>query len=117
MTLPFWATILYQMVNNVDAVLAALADPTRRKMVESLRPGPLSVSQLGAPFAMTLAAIGKHISVLESAGIVRTHKSGRVRTCTMVPYALADATAWLDEQQQFWTSRVDALSDYLEKNP
>ena len=98
-------------------MLSALADPTRRQMVESLRPGPQSVSQLGAPFAMTLAAIGKHIAVLEAAGIIRTHKAGRVRTCAVVPHALADATAWLDEQERFWNERVDALSDYLEKNP
>ncbi len=101
----------------MDAVLAALADPTRRSMLESLRPGPQSVSQLGAPFAMTLAAIGKHVTVLEAAGIIRTHKAGRVRTCVMVPHALAGATAWLDEQERFWNDRVDALSDYLEKNP
>lgn len=105
------------MVNNLDAVLAALADPTRRRMVESLRGGALSVSELARPHAMTLAAVGKHIAVLESAGILRSEKSGRVRTCTIVPHALTDATAWISEQEQFWNTRVDALDAYLEENP
>lgn len=86
-------------------------------MVESLRPGPQSVSQLAAPFSMTLAAIGKHIGVLEAAGIISTTKSGRVRTCSMVPSALSVATAWLDEQQRFWNDSVDSLNAYLKENP
>jgi DNA-binding transcriptional ArsR family regulator len=108
------------MVNDsdrLDAVYAALSDPTRRRMVESLATGPLSVSALAAPFTMTLAAVGKHISVLETAGIVRTHKSGRVRSCSVVPHALAEANAWLAAQEAFWNSRLDSLTTYLEENP
>ena len=66
---------------------------------------------------MTLAAVGKHIAVHESAGIIRTAKSGRVRTCALVPHALTDATAWLTTQEQFWNSSLDALTDHLEENP
>ena len=58
---------------------------------------------------MTLAAVGKHIAILESAHIIRTTKSGRVRTCALVPRSLTDATAWLTEQEKFWNERVDAL--------
>lgn len=104
------------MVNSparLDAVYSAIADPTRRAMVERLSSGGLSVSELGRPFAMTLAAVGKHVAVLESAGIVRTTKIGRVRSCAMVPNALGDAMSWLAEHERFWNSRVDALIEHL----
>jgi DNA-binding transcriptional ArsR family regulator len=103
------------VVNNLDTVYAALSDPTRRQMVERLRGGELTVSQLAEPLTMTLAAVGKHIAVLESAHIIRTSKRGRVRTCSIVPHALADATAWLAEQERFWNDRIDALVTYLEE--
>ncbi|MCU1412388.1 MAG: arsR family transcriptional regulator [Rhodoglobus sp.] len=109
--------MVYLMVNNLDAVYTALSDPTRRRMLERLRHGPLSVSQLGEPLTMTLAAVGKHITVLEAAGIIRTAKAGRVRTCALVPHSLTDATAWLSAQEQFWNSSLDALIDHLEENP
>jgi DNA-binding transcriptional ArsR family regulator len=112
-----YCAILYLMVNNLDAVYTALSDPTRRRMLERLRSGPLSVSELGEPLTMTLAAVGKHVSVLESAGIIRTAKVGRVRTCAVVPHALTDATDWLTTHEQFWTERIDALIDHLEENP
>ncbi len=86
-------------------------------MLERLRHGPLSVSQLGEPLTMTLAAVGKHVTVLETAGIIRTAKAGRVRTCALVPRSLTDATAWLSAQEQFWNSSLDALIDHLEENP
>ncbi|MEP6478025.1 MAG: metalloregulator ArsR/SmtB family transcription factor [Rhodoglobus sp.] len=106
------------MVNNrLDAVYSALADPTRRQMVERLRGGPMTVTQLAQPLTMTLAAVGKHISVLEEAGILRTQKQGRVRSCAVVPAALADATAWIEEQNHYWNDRVDSLTRYLEENP
>ena len=115
------------MVNNhavaLDALYGALADPTRREMIARLRTGPLSVSDLGAPFGMTLAAIGKHVAALESAGIVRTHKSGRVRRCALVPRGLSAAASWLTEQEQFWNESLDALEQRLalethpEENP
>ena len=105
------------MINNLDAVYAALSDASRRLMLERLKSGPLTVSELGAPLAMTLAAVGKHVSVLESAGIIRTAKSGRVRTCALVPATLTAATAWLSAQGAFWNERIDALVDHVEENP
>jgi DNA-binding transcriptional ArsR family regulator len=98
-------------------VYSALADPTRRYMVERLRVGRLTVSQLAEPLTMTLAAVGKHITVLETAGIIRTSKSGRVRSCAIVPGAFDEADAWLDEQRTYWNDRIDSLTAYLEKNP
>ena len=109
--------MLYRMVNNLDAVYAALADPTRRSMVESLRTGPLSVSELGSPHGMTLAAVGKHVAVLEAAGIIRTRKTGRVRSCAIVPTALTEANDWMTRQQAVWNSSLDALAAHLEENP
>jgi DNA-binding transcriptional ArsR family regulator len=105
------------MVNNLtlDAVYGALADPTRRQMVERLQGGSLSVSDLAAPLSMTLAAVGKHIAVLEAAHIISTRKTGRVRTCAIVPHALTEATKWIGDQEAFWNSRIDALVSYLEE--
>lgn len=102
---------------ELDALYGALADSTRREMIARLRTGPLSISDLGAPFGMTLAAIGKHVAALESAGIVRTHKSGRVRRCALVPRGLSAAASWLTEQEQFWNERLDLLETHLEENP
>lgn len=84
-------------------------------MLQRLAPGSMSVSDLGAPYGMTLAAIGKHVTVLESAGIVRTRKQGRVRSCTLVPDALVTARDWLASSQGFWSTRLDAIGDYLEE--
>jgi DNA-binding transcriptional ArsR family regulator len=105
------------MVNNLnlDAVYGALADPTRRQMVERLTGGSLSVSDLAAPLSMTLAAVGKHVAVLEAAHIISTTKTGRVRTCAIVPHALTEATNWISDQEAFWNSRLDALVNYLEE--
>jgi DNA-binding transcriptional ArsR family regulator len=102
---------------ELDALYGALADPTRREMIARLRGGPMSVSDLGAPFGMTLAAIGKHIAALESAGVVRTRKHGRVRQCALVPRGLSPAASWLTEQEQFWNERLDVLEAHLEENP
>lgn len=106
------------MVNNrLDLVYFALSDPSRRGMVERLQASTLSISELGAPLGMTLAAIGKHVAVLESAGIVQSRKTGRVRMCSVVPGALTEANSWMTEQRSFWNDRVDALAVYLEENP
>lgn len=112
--------ILYRVVKQsttLDAVYGALSDATRREMVARLRSGPLSVSDLGEPFGMTLAAVGKHVSALETAGIVRTEKHGRVRTCSLVPRGLSVAAQWLADQERFWNDRLSALETHLEENP
>ena len=86
-------------------------------MVERLAGGTLSVSDLGQPFTMTLAAVGKHVAVLEAAGGILTSKTGRVRPRTLVPRALSGANRWLDEQALAWNHRLDALETHLELEP
>lgn len=119
MTIGGEAVILNRMVNNavaepgVDRVYAALGDPARRLMVERLRRGPSSVSDLGAPLGMTLAGVGKHVAVLEASGLIRTTKTGRVRTCELVVGAFDEAAAWIDETRAFWNAGVDRMIEQL----
>jgi DNA-binding transcriptional ArsR family regulator len=111
------------MLNNaaVDRVFHALAEPTRRAMVERLGAGPMSVSELAHPFEMTLAAIVQHLQVLEESGIVRTEKTGRVRTCRLDPSGLDLAERWISRRRALWERRLDRLGDLLaeqdEKRP
>lgn len=106
-------TILKLMLNNpaVDRAFHALAEPTRRAIVEKLSRGPLSVSTLAEPFDMTLAAIVQHLRVLEDSGIVRTEKVGRVRTCRIEPTGLKVAASWLEERRATWERRFDRLGE------
>ncbi len=82
---------------SLDLVFQALADPTRRVMVERLSRGPASVSELAQPLDMTLSAVVQHIAVLEASGLVRSQKAGRVRTCRVEPAALRTAEKWITE--------------------
>lgn len=105
------------MVNQIDPLTrlyGAIADPTRRAMLDALHAGPRTVTELGAPFGITLAAVGKHITTLEAAGLIRTAKRGRVRTCTAVPGGLDEAEEWIRRQRDFWNARLDALTAHLE---
>jgi DNA-binding transcriptional ArsR family regulator len=102
---------------SLDRVFQALADPTRRVMVERLSRGPASVSQLAEPFAMSLAAVVQHVHVLEASGLVRSEKIGRVRTCHIEPAALAPAEEWIAERKTTWQRRLDRLGDYLADYP
>ena len=104
------------MVNqppSLDQVFQALADPTRRGMVERLVRGPASVSELSRPLAMSLSAVLQHLQVLEAAGLVSSEKAGRVRTCRIEPAALRTAEAWITDQRTAWETRLDRLGDYL----
>jgi DNA-binding transcriptional ArsR family regulator len=94
-------------------VFHALADPTRRGMVERLVRGPASVSELSRPLAMSLPAVLQHLQVLEACGLVRSEKAGRVRTCRIEPGALRAAEAWVTGQRTTWETRLDRLGDYL----
>jgi DNA-binding transcriptional ArsR family regulator len=100
---------------SLDQVFHALADPTRRGMVERLVRGPASVSELSgaAPRAMSLPAVLQHLQVLEASGLVRSEKAGRVRTCRIEPDALRTAEAWVTGQRTAWETRLDRLGDYL----
>lgn len=98
---------------SLDQVFHALADPTRRGMVERLVRGPASVSELSRPLAMSLPAVLQHLQVLEASGLVRSEKAGRVRTCRIEPGTLRAAEAWITEQRTAWEARLDRLGDYL----
>ncbi|MEQ8454954.1 MAG: metalloregulator ArsR/SmtB family transcription factor [Sandaracinaceae bacterium] len=98
---------------NIDAVFRALSDPTRREVVARLAHGPRSVSELAAPFDMKLPSFVRHLKLLEQAGLVRSEKRGRVRTCRLEPEGLTTAVNWLSEQRSLWERRLDQLDDYL----
>jgi DNA-binding transcriptional ArsR family regulator len=98
---------------SLDLMFQALADPTRRQMVERLSRGPASVSELAKPLAMSLPAVVQHLQVLETSGLVRTEKVGRVRTCTIEPDALQTVEAWVNARRTLWASRLDRLGAYL----
>jgi DNA-binding transcriptional ArsR family regulator len=98
---------------ELDRVFHALADPGRRVMIERLSQGPASVSELGQPLAMTLAAVLQHVQVLEASGLVRSQKTGRTRTCSINPVALRSAETWISERRSLWERRLDRLGDYL----
>jgi len=97
----------------LDRVFHALADPSRRAMVDRLARGPASVSELAEPFDMTLAAVAQHLRVLEDSGVVRTEKVGRVRTCRIEPAALTSAEQWITKRKALWERRLDRLADVL----
>lgn len=98
---------------HVDRVFHALGDPTRRAIVERLSQGPLSVSGLAAPLAITLAAVVQHLQVLEKSGLVRTVKTGRVRTCRIESKGLSVAERWIADRRALWDQRFDRLGKLL----
>ena len=100
-------------VATLDHVFHALADPTRRAVLQHLSRGPASVSDLARPFDMALPSFLQHLRVLESSGLVRSTKVGRVRTCEMEAQPLGEAETWIAEQRALWEDRLDRLDDYL----
>lgn len=98
----------------LDAVLHALAEPTRRAMVERLSRGPAAVSDLASPFDLTLAAVVQHVQVLERSGLIRTRKVGRVRTCQLVTSALDVVDRWIADRRALWDRRLDRLGAALD---
>jgi DNA-binding transcriptional ArsR family regulator len=108
--------ILRHMLNYttpLDRAFQALADPTRRAIVERLTRGPASVSELKRPLEMSLPAVMQHLGVLETSGLVVSEKAGRVRTCRINPPALAEAERWIADRRLEWERRFDRLDDYL----
>ncbi len=99
---------------DLDRVFQALADPGRRLMVMRLSDGPASVTELGAPLAISLAAVVQHVQVLEASGLVHSRKVGRTRTCTIDPAALRSAESWISERRSLWERRLDRLGEFLE---
>jgi DNA-binding transcriptional ArsR family regulator len=98
----------------LDQMFQALADPSRRAIVERLSRGPASVSELAKPLPMTLPAVVQHLQVLEQSGLVRTEKLGRVRSCTLDTGALSLAEQWINERRLAWNRRFDRLGAFLD---
>ena len=98
---------------SLDRVFQALADPTRRAIVERLVRGPASVSQLAEPFPMSLPAVVQHLQVLEGSGLVRSEKVGRVRTCHIDATVLRQAEQWIADRRTLWEVRLDRLGEFL----
>jgi DNA-binding transcriptional ArsR family regulator len=99
---------------DLDRLFHALADPARRAMVERLSRGPAPVSELARPLPMSLPSAMQHLGVLEAAGLVRSTKAGRVRTCAIEAGALSQAEHWINARRIEWEHRLDRLGDYLE---
>lgn len=100
---------------NPDAVFHALGEATRRGMVVRLSEGPLTVSELAQPLAISLAAVVQHLRVLEEAGLVTTTKQGRVRTCRLSTEGLGAAAEWIGNLRALWERRLDRLGEFLEE--
>jgi DNA-binding transcriptional ArsR family regulator len=100
----------------LDRVFQALADPTRRLVLERLNRGPSSMSELARPFEMALPSFAQHLDVLEECGLVRSRKQGRVRTYQLAPRRLQAAEHWLQKQRRVWERRLDQLDRFLESD-
>ena len=98
---------------QLDGVFVALADPTRRAVIQRLGQGPTSVSDLARDFPMTLPSFMKHVRTLEANGLIRTAKSGRVRTCVLDRERLALVEDWLAQQRRIWEGRTDRLEQFV----
>jgi len=99
--------------DSLNATFAALADPTRRAILARLAAGETSVTELAAPFRMSMPAVSKHLKVLEQAGLIARGRDAQRRPCRLEAAALQDAAQWLDHYRQFWEQSFDRLDDYL----
>lgn len=111
--MPNYSSAPTTMQSGLPGIFHALADPTRLAVVERLSVAPASASELARPFAMALPSFMQHMGVLEAAGIVSSHKSGRTRTYQLAPGALQLASAWLAEFRNHWERRLDQLDHLL----
>lgn len=100
---------------DIDLLLHAIADPSRRAIVERLSLGPAAVSTLATPLEISLAAVVQHVQVLERAGLVRSEKTGRVRTCQLEPDGFRGLEQWIAERRQLWERRLDRLGALLDE--
>ena len=102
-----------QHQQQLNGIFQALADPTRRAVVGRLGRGPASISELAKPFDMALPSFMKHVRLLEESGLIRTHKAGRVRTCTLEAAPFAVVESWLSAQRAVWEGRTDRLEQFV----
>lgn len=98
-------------------IFQAIADPTRRALLDRLKDGEQPVKQLASAFEMTLPAISQHLQVLSEAGLVQMRKVGRQRLYRLNPAPLKEVCDWVTDYEQFWQEKLDALGSYLEENP
>jgi DNA-binding transcriptional ArsR family regulator len=101
------------MTDTLSATFSALADPTRRAILARLAQGEASVSDLAAPFEMSMPAVSKHLKVLERAGLISRSRTAQWRPCKLEPAALRGVDAWLGDYRRFWSESFDRLDDYL----
>lgn len=106
---------MLQYQEPLDLAFQALSDPTRRRLVERLSAGPVSVSELAGPLPMSMSAVMQHLKVLEAAGLVRSEKIGRVRTCRVEPEALTAAEHWLNARRLSVERSLDRLGAFLDE--
>jgi DNA-binding transcriptional ArsR family regulator len=106
---------MVQYGSGLDTAFGALSDATRRRILERLGRGDASITDLAYKFHMTLTGMKKHVSVLETAGLVTTEKVGRVRTCKLGPRRLDDASAWMTKYREMLEERLDHLGKFLER--
>lgn len=106
---------MVQYSARLDETFAALADPTRRGILERLGRRDATISELADAFDMTLTGVKKHVRVLEDAGLVASKKVGRVRTCTLGPRRLDLVAAWMEQHRQMLEARLDRLGEFLER--
>lgn len=105
---------MLEQTDALDKAFNALADSTRRSIIDRLTRGPASVSELAAPFPFSLAAIQQHVQLLEASGLITTEKRGRVRECRISTDAIAQVEQWLSERRLLWEHRFDRLGKLLE---
>jgi DNA-binding transcriptional ArsR family regulator len=106
---------MVQYKRNLDASFGALADPTRRGVLEQLTRADATITELAGKFHMSLTGMKKHVGILEKAGLVTSAKVGRVRTCTLGARCFADEAAWLERFRQKWAARFEALDGIVEE--
>ena len=113
------STIINHMVNQnittLDKTFAALSDPTRRAILSRLTQGTATVTELAEPFAMSLPAVSKHLTVLEKAGLLTRQRQGRTHYLTLNATPLQEAAHWIRLYEQFWEGQLDALANFLEE--
>jgi DNA-binding transcriptional ArsR family regulator len=102
-----------QAADHLSTTLAALSDPTRRAILARLAAGEATVTELAAPFAMSMPAVSRHLKVLEHAGLITRGRQAQWRPCRITAAPLKDVADWLAHYQQFWTESLDRLDDYL----
>jgi DNA-binding transcriptional ArsR family regulator len=105
----------YIQTGDLDNIFSALADPTRRAILQSLAHGPATINEIARPFAVSLNAISKHVMVLERAGLLRREIQGREHHCRINGRPLRDANTWLEHYREFWDLRLDALAAYVDR--